>query len=80
MLVITGVAKTCHAFYATCPWSIALQERRAKRKTVQEQEALVPEGNSRKELLQYQKAILKIKEKTHKPGISRITDLFTEGC
>ena len=79
MSVITGVAKPCHALNATWPRSIALQERRAKRKTVQDQEVLAPEGNNREELLQYQKAVLKIKEKSQ-PGTSRITELFKEGC
>lgn len=55
-----------------------VQERRAKRKTVREQEAPSPEGSSKEELLQYQKAVSKIKQASHKPDIGRITDLFKE--
>lgn len=60
--------------------AMLLQGRRAKRKTVQEHEAPAPEGSNKEELLQYQKAVSRIKEASDKPGVSRITDLFKEGC
>ena len=59
--------------------TVPVQERRrAKRKTVQDQEASAPGGNSKEDLRQYQQAVSRIKDISSKPDTGRITDLFKE--
>lgn len=55
-----------------------VQVRRAKRKTVRDEEASAPECDSKEDLLHYQQAVSRIKEKSNKPETGRITDLFKE--